>query len=150
MTETTENLQEYEELFAHRFSSEDHEYQQYLSRPPDPPPVVEDWRSRGGGNFRGRDNRYQDRRGGRGWGGDRGWGRDRGWGGNRGWGGDRGWGRDQGWRGDQRGQQHWHDRDRDRDSDRDRHSGHGSRYQSGPPSSNQEYNSHHQRPRYDR
>lgn len=58
MTETTENLQNYEELFGNRFSSEDHDYQQYVNRPADPPPAVEDWRSRGGGNHRGRDNRY--------------------------------------------------------------------------------------------
>lgn len=60
-TETTENQQEkqqnYEELFAHRFSSEDHEYQEYVNRPADLPPIVEDWRGRGGGNQRGRDNR---------------------------------------------------------------------------------------------
>ncbi|XP_034535582.1 RNA guanine-N7 methyltransferase activating subunit-like [Notolabrus celidotus] len=150
-TETTESQKKYEELFAHRFSSEDNEYQQYVSRPPDPPPMVEDWRSRGGGN-RGRDNRYQDRRGGHGWGGGRGWGGDR------------------GWRGDNRRQHHWQDRDRDRGQDRDRDRdrfqdrdrdrdqgrdrdrqwGHGSGYQSGPPSSNQTSNSHQQRPHYDR
>ncbi|KAM8761664.1 RNA guanine-N7 methyltransferase activating subunit-like [Acanthopagrus schlegelii] len=124
MAETTETQKEYEELFAHRFTSEDPEYQQYKSRPPDLPPIVEDWRSRGG-NHRGRD---RDRRGGRGWGGGGGWGGDR------------------GWRGDHRGQQNWHDRDRDRD----RHSGHGSGYRSGPPNSYQGYNSHHQRPHYDR
>lgn len=55
MAETTENQQSYEEMFANRFSSEDKEYQQYLDRPADPPPIVEDWRSRGGGNHRGRD-----------------------------------------------------------------------------------------------
>ncbi|XP_008284867.1 RNMT-activating mini protein [Stegastes partitus] len=128
MTETSENTQKYEELFAHRFSSEDKEYQQYVTRPADSPPIVEDWRGRAGGNQRGRDNRYQDRRGHRG----------------RGWGGDQGrWG-DQRWWRDQRGQQQWHDRDRDR------HWGHGSGYQSGPPSSNQGHNSYHQRPHYDR
>ncbi|XP_031701896.1 RNA guanine-N7 methyltransferase activating subunit [Anarrhichthys ocellatus] len=120
MAETTDNQQKYEELFANRFSSDDKEYQQYRNRPADPPPIVENWRSRGGGN-RGRD-RYQDRRG-------------------------RGWGGGRGWRGDQHGQQHWHDRDRDRD--RDRHSGQGSGYQSGPPGYNQGYKSH-QRPQYDR
>ncbi|MEQ2250568.1 hypothetical protein ILYODFUR_002210 [Ilyodon furcidens] len=121
MSETSENAQSYEELFAQRFSSEDSEYQQYLNRPADPPPIVEDWRGRGGGNQRGRDNRYQDRRGYRG----------------------RGYGEDRGWRGDRRGQQqHWHDRDRSW--------GHGSGYQSGPRSSNQGYNIHHQRPHYDR
>lgn len=57
MAETTENLPKYEELFANRFTSEDREYQQYQSRPNDPPPIVEDWGSRGGGNYRGRDNR---------------------------------------------------------------------------------------------
>lgn len=57
MGESTETIQEYEELFAHRYTSEDHEYQQYRSRPADLPPIVEDWRSRGGGNHRGRDNR---------------------------------------------------------------------------------------------
>ncbi|CAG5858550.1 RNA guanine-N7 methyltransferase-activating subunit-like protein [Menidia menidia] len=123
MTETAENPQNYEELFGHRFTSEDHEYQQYLNRPADPPPIVENWSGRGGGNQRGRDNRFQDRRGH----------------------GDRGWGGGRGWRGDNRGQQHWHDRDRDRD----RHWGHGSGYQSGRPSSNQGYNSY-QRPHYDR
>lgn len=59
MTEAAETQQNYEEMFAHRFSSEDQEYQEYLSRPADPPPVVEDWRSRGGGNQRGRDNRWE-------------------------------------------------------------------------------------------
>ncbi|XP_072236979.1 RNA guanine-N7 methyltransferase-activating subunit-like protein [Leuresthes tenuis] len=122
MTETSETPQSYEELFAHRFTSEDSEYQQYLNRPADPPPIVEDWNGRGGGNQRGRDNRYQDRRGH----------------------GDRGWGGGRGWRGDRRGHQHWHDRDRDR------HGGHGSGYQSGRPSSNQGSNSYHQRPHYDR
>ncbi|XP_026175413.1 RNA guanine-N7 methyltransferase activating subunit-like [Mastacembelus armatus] len=117
MTDTTDDLRKYEQLFAHRFSAEDHEYQQYLSRPADPPPVVEDWRGRGGGNQRGRDNRYQDRGGHRG----------RGWGGG---GGGQGWRRDH---------HHWRDRDRDR------HWGHGSGYHSGPPNSNQGYNSYNQR-----
>lgn len=57
MTETAETQQSYEEMFAHRFSSEDQEYQEYLNRPADCPPIVEDWRGRGGGNQRGRDNR---------------------------------------------------------------------------------------------
>jgi len=54
MAETTDNQQSYEEMFADRFSADDKEYQQYVTRPADPPPIVEDWRSRGGGN-RGRD-----------------------------------------------------------------------------------------------
>ncbi|KAL3065719.1 hypothetical protein OYC64_015799 [Pagothenia borchgrevinki] len=126
MAETTETRQSNEEMFANRFTSDDREYQQYLSRPADLPPIVEDWRSRGGGNHRGGRDRYQDRRG-------------RGGGGGGGGGG--GWGGDRGWRGDNRGQQ---------DRDRDRHSGHGSGYQSGPPSSNQGYNSYNKRPHYDR
>ncbi|XP_054626818.1 RNA guanine-N7 methyltransferase activating subunit-like [Dunckerocampus dactyliophorus] len=55
-------------MFANRFTSEDTEYQQYVKRPADPPPIVEGWR---GGNHRGRDRRYQDHQGGRGWGRDR-------------------------------------------------------------------------------
>uniref|UniRef100_A0A3P8YVW8 Uncharacterized protein n=1 Tax=Esox lucius TaxID=8010 RepID=A0A3P8YVW8_ESOLU len=39
--------------FAHRFSLQDPEYQQYVSRPANPPPLVEDWRGRGGGHNRG-------------------------------------------------------------------------------------------------
>uniref|UniRef100_A0A3P9LGH4 RNMT-activating mini protein n=1 Tax=Oryzias latipes TaxID=8090 RepID=A0A3P9LGH4_ORYLA len=57
MSEATETLKGYEELFVNRFTSEDQEYQEYLNRPADPPPVVEDWRGRAGGNQRGRDNR---------------------------------------------------------------------------------------------
>ncbi|XP_061526815.1 RNA guanine-N7 methyltransferase activating subunit-like isoform X3 [Phycodurus eques] len=74
MSETMEKQQSYEEMFAHRYSSEDREYQEYVSRPADPPPIVEDWRGRGGGNHRGRDRRYQDRQGGRGCGGGQEWG----------------------------------------------------------------------------
>uniref|UniRef100_A0A8C6UGQ0 RNA guanine-7 methyltransferase activating subunit n=1 Tax=Neogobius melanostomus TaxID=47308 RepID=A0A8C6UGQ0_9GOBI len=62
MAGTTDEPEDYEELFAHRFTSEDHEYQEYLKRPPDPPPIVQNWRGRGGGSHRGgRDNRYRDR-----------------------------------------------------------------------------------------
>uniref|UniRef100_A0A3Q3GGU7 RNMT-activating mini protein n=1 Tax=Labrus bergylta TaxID=56723 RepID=A0A3Q3GGU7_9LABR len=50
MAEATDNQKTFEEMFPHRFSSEDREYQEYVSRPADPPPVVENWRSRGGGN----------------------------------------------------------------------------------------------------
>ncbi|XP_061608308.1 RNA guanine-N7 methyltransferase activating subunit-like isoform X1 [Phyllopteryx taeniolatus] len=74
MSETMEKQQSYEEMFAHRYSSEDREYQEYVNRPADPPPIVEDWRGRGGGNHRGRDRRYQDRQGGRGCGGGQEWG----------------------------------------------------------------------------
>uniref|UniRef100_H2LE75 RNMT-activating mini protein n=1 Tax=Oryzias latipes TaxID=8090 RepID=H2LE75_ORYLA len=52
MSEATETLKGYEELFVNRFTSEDQEYQEYLNRPADPPPIVEDWRGRAGGNQR--------------------------------------------------------------------------------------------------
>uniref|UniRef100_A0A8C7WBS1 RNMT-activating mini protein n=1 Tax=Oncorhynchus mykiss TaxID=8022 RepID=A0A8C7WBS1_ONCMY len=65
MTDGPETPPNYEEQFAHRFSLEDPEYQQYVSRPANPPPLVEDWGGRGGGNNRGRDNRCVSR----GWGG---------------------------------------------------------------------------------
>ncbi|XP_071756529.1 RNA guanine-N7 methyltransferase activating subunit-like [Centroberyx gerrardi] len=132
MAETTENLPDYEDQFANRFSKEDREYQEYVSRPADPPPIVEDWRGRAGGNSRGRGNRFQDRRGHRG----------QGWGGGGGGGGGRGWGGDRSWGGEQREQQH--------SQDRDRRWGHGSGHQSGPPGYNQGYNSYNQRSNYDR
>ncbi|XP_019742087.1 RNMT-activating mini protein [Hippocampus comes] len=71
MSETMEEEQSYEEMFAQRYSSEDEEYQRYVNRPADPPPIVEEWRGRGGGNYQARDRRYQDHQGGRGWGGNR-------------------------------------------------------------------------------
>uniref|UniRef100_A0A8C5HS51 RNMT-activating mini protein n=1 Tax=Gouania willdenowi TaxID=441366 RepID=A0A8C5HS51_GOUWI len=55
MTESKENTQSYEEMFAKRFTAEDEEYQKYVNRPTDPPPIVENWRGRGGGNHRGWD-----------------------------------------------------------------------------------------------
>lgn len=57
MTDGPETPPNYDEQFAHRFSLEDREYQQYVSRPANPPPLVEDWGGRGGGNNRGRDSR---------------------------------------------------------------------------------------------
>ncbi|XP_057693125.1 RNA guanine-N7 methyltransferase activating subunit-like isoform X2 [Corythoichthys intestinalis] len=125
MSETKEKEQSYEEMFAHRFSSEDQEYQEYVKRPADPPPIVEDWRGRGGGNHRGRDRRYQDHQGGRGWGG------------GQGWSGDRGWGGDRSGRGEHHRQQ----------QDRDRYQGHDRGSQSN---SHQESYSHDDRPRYAR
>uniref|UniRef100_A0A3B3DEK0 RNA guanine-7 methyltransferase activating subunit n=1 Tax=Oryzias melastigma TaxID=30732 RepID=A0A3B3DEK0_ORYME len=84
MSEATETIKSYEELFGNRFTSEDQEYQEYLNRPADPPPIVEDWRGRAGGNqrergwrgghqgWRGGDHRrqqhWQDRDRDRGWG----------------------------------------------------------------------------------
>ncbi|XP_029430876.1 RNA guanine-N7 methyltransferase activating subunit [Rhinatrema bivittatum] len=62
MTATSDTIPNFEEMFGHRFTIDDLEYQEYLKRPADPPPVVEDWRNRSGGNQRNQDNRIQDRR----------------------------------------------------------------------------------------
>ncbi|KAI1904149.1 hypothetical protein AGOR_G00002710 [Albula goreensis] len=88
MSASPEPSTNYEEQFAHRFTAEDKQYQQYLQCSANPPPIVEDWRIRGGGYPRGRDNRFQEYRPYRG--------RDRG----------RGWG----WSGEQRNSSHWQDR----------------------------------------
>nr|XP_056721658.1 RNA guanine-N7 methyltransferase activating subunit [Euleptes europaea] len=45
MASTPDVLSRYEEMFKHRFTSDDAEYQKYVS-PPKPPPVVEDWLNR--------------------------------------------------------------------------------------------------------
>lgn len=55
MTSLVDMPMNYEKLFAHRFTSDDEEYQEYLKRPADPPPIVEEWRNRSGGNQRNRD-----------------------------------------------------------------------------------------------
>ncbi|XP_033023276.1 RNA guanine-N7 methyltransferase activating subunit [Lacerta agilis] len=46
MASTIDILQNYNNLFAHRYTSEDKEYQKYVQRPADPPPIVEDWANR--------------------------------------------------------------------------------------------------------
>ncbi|XP_029870252.1 RNA guanine-N7 methyltransferase activating subunit isoform X1 [Harpia harpyja] len=61
MTSLVDMPLNYEKMFAHRFTSDDEEYQEYLKRPADPPPIVEEWRNRSGGNQRNRD-RFQDGR----------------------------------------------------------------------------------------
>ncbi|XP_056135091.1 RNA guanine-N7 methyltransferase-activating subunit-like protein [Lampris incognitus] len=66
MTEATDQMPNYEEQFKHRFSSEDEAYQEYVRRPDDPPPIVDNWRGSGSGNARGRGNRFQDHHGNRG------------------------------------------------------------------------------------
>ncbi|CAN0323828.1 unnamed protein product [Lampetra fluviatilis] len=43
---------DYNRLFAHRFTAEDKDFQEFLSRPAELPPVVWNWRSRGGRNDR--------------------------------------------------------------------------------------------------
>uniref|UniRef100_W5N5M8 RNA guanine-7 methyltransferase activating subunit n=1 Tax=Lepisosteus oculatus TaxID=7918 RepID=W5N5M8_LEPOC len=89
MSGASESVPNYEEQFAHRFTIEDKEYQECLQRGPDPPPIVEGWRGRGGGPPRGRDSRphdyrsYRGRERGRSWTGDnrdgQAW-QNRGWG----------------------------------------------------------------------
>ncbi|KAG9489275.1 hypothetical protein GDO78_005331 [Eleutherodactylus coqui] len=63
MTDTSDMKQKYENMFSHRFTAEDNEYQEYLKRPESQPPIVEDWR---GGNQRNQD-RYRSNRQQRGW-----------------------------------------------------------------------------------
>ncbi|XP_044294781.1 RNA guanine-N7 methyltransferase activating subunit [Varanus komodoensis] len=43
MASTSEILQSYWDMFAHRYTSEDKEYQKYVQRPADPPPILEGW-----------------------------------------------------------------------------------------------------------
>lgn len=38
---------DYDAMFASRFGAEDAEFQRYMQRAADTPPVVEDWRTRG-------------------------------------------------------------------------------------------------------
>ncbi|XP_006139304.1 RNA guanine-N7 methyltransferase activating subunit [Pelodiscus sinensis] len=61
MTSTLEVPLNFEEMFSHRFTPDDEDYQEYLKRPADPPPLVEEWKNRSGGNQRNRD-RFQDGR----------------------------------------------------------------------------------------
>uniref|UniRef100_A0A9L0SG57 RNMT-activating mini protein n=1 Tax=Equus caballus TaxID=9796 RepID=A0A9L0SG57_HORSE len=58
MTDTSEAVPSFEEMFASRFTEDDKEYQEYLKRPPESPPIVEEWNSRAGGSHRNRGNRY--------------------------------------------------------------------------------------------
>ncbi|KAG9341349.1 hypothetical protein JZ751_019454 [Albula glossodonta] len=74
MSASPEPSNNYEEQFAHRFTAEDKQYQQYLQCSANPPPIVEDWKIRGGGYPRGRDNRFQEYRPYRGRDRGRGWG----------------------------------------------------------------------------
>lgn len=58
MTDASEAVPNFEEMFASRFTEDDQEYQEYLKRPPESPPIVEEWTSRAAGNQRNRGNRY--------------------------------------------------------------------------------------------
>ncbi|XP_005989680.1 RNA guanine-N7 methyltransferase-activating subunit-like protein [Latimeria chalumnae] len=59
---TTTEAANYEEMFTHRFTADDREYEEYLKCPQNSPPIVEDWRSKSGGNQRNQHNRSQDYR----------------------------------------------------------------------------------------
>ncbi|EDM08703.1 similar to RIKEN cDNA 2610204K14 [Rattus norvegicus] len=73
MSDTSEAIPIFEEMFANRFTQDDKEYQEYLKRPPESPPIVEEWNSRAGGNQRNRGNWLQDNRQFRGRDNRRGW-----------------------------------------------------------------------------
>ncbi|XP_057650618.1 RNA guanine-N7 methyltransferase activating subunit-like [Chionomys nivalis] len=73
MSDTSEAIPNFEEMFTNRFTQDDKEYQEYLKRPPESPPIVEEWNSRGGGNQRNRGNWLQDNRQFRGRDNRRGW-----------------------------------------------------------------------------
>ncbi|XP_039215172.1 RNA guanine-N7 methyltransferase activating subunit isoform X4 [Crotalus tigris] len=43
MASTTDVVQNYQSMFAYRYTAEDKEYQKYLQRSAIPPPLIEDW-----------------------------------------------------------------------------------------------------------
>lgn len=49
---------DYEEMFAHRFTAADTEYQAMVKSATDPPPIVEDWMGQSGGNRRSHDHGF--------------------------------------------------------------------------------------------
>lgn len=55
---------DFEAMFARRFTEEDREFQDYLRRPPETPPIVEEW---GGGGSRNRGQRFRGGDPRRGW-----------------------------------------------------------------------------------
>ncbi|XP_037367323.1 RNA guanine-N7 methyltransferase activating subunit [Talpa occidentalis] len=74
MTDASEAVANFEEMFASRYTKDDQEYQDYLKRAAQShPPVVEEWNSKAGGNQRNRGNWLQDNRQFRGGDGRRGW-----------------------------------------------------------------------------
>ncbi|KAL1779348.1 RNMT-activating mini protein [Sigmodon hispidus] len=56
MSDASEVIPDFEEMFANRFTQDDKEYQEYLKHPPESPPIVEEWNSKAGGNQRNRGN----------------------------------------------------------------------------------------------
>ncbi|XP_069767253.1 RNA guanine-N7 methyltransferase activating subunit-like isoform X2 [Narcine bancroftii] len=81
MSSEAEPIPDYEEMFAHRFTAADVEYQEMVKSVADPPPIVEDWMSRHGGNHRSQDYRlYRGRSDHRNWSNNQAWqGRDLGY-----------------------------------------------------------------------
>ncbi|XP_043927106.1 RNA guanine-N7 methyltransferase activating subunit isoform X2 [Protopterus annectens] len=81
-----EDILNYEEEFASRFTDRDQDYQEHKKCSKDTPPIVEDWNGIEGGSQRNRENRFEDFRARRGRGGGRSWSHDnynrqrRGWG----------------------------------------------------------------------
>ncbi|XP_004708143.1 RNA guanine-N7 methyltransferase activating subunit [Echinops telfairi] len=73
MTDTSEVISNFEEMFASRFTEGDKEYQEYLKLPPAAPPIVEEWNSKAAGSQRNRGNWLQDNRQFRGRDNRRGW-----------------------------------------------------------------------------
>ncbi|KAM4036445.1 RNA guanine-N7 methyltransferase activating subunit [Anomaloglossus baeobatrachus] len=69
MTDTPDIKQTYEDMFSHRFTEQDAEYQEYLKQPESQPPIVEDW-WRG---YQRNQDRHRDNRQRRGWEGRRDW-----------------------------------------------------------------------------
>uniref|UniRef100_A0A4W2HHU3 RNA guanine-N7 methyltransferase activating subunit n=1 Tax=Bos indicus x Bos taurus TaxID=30522 RepID=A0A4W2HHU3_BOBOX len=67
------NIKQNSRFKSLRFTEDDKEYQEYLKRPPESPPIVEEWNSRAGGSLRNRGNRLQDNRQFRGRDSRRGW-----------------------------------------------------------------------------
>lgn len=48
MASTTDLVQNYQSMFAYRYTAEDKEYQKYLQHSAIPPPLIEDWMNRSG------------------------------------------------------------------------------------------------------
>ncbi|KAG8145075.1 hypothetical protein E2320_013450 [Naja naja] len=46
MASTTDVVQNYQSMFAYRYTTEDKEYQKYLQCSAKPPPIIEDWMNR--------------------------------------------------------------------------------------------------------
>ncbi|KAG8516408.1 RNA guanine-N7 methyltransferase activating subunit [Galemys pyrenaicus] len=59
MTDASEAVANFEDMFASRYTKDDQEYQDYLSRTAEShPPIVEEWNSKAGGGQRNRGHWY--------------------------------------------------------------------------------------------